>query len=117
MKTALITAASALLMAGGAAPAAQASYGTHRGICHLNGEAQPCFIRHIGPGLHQVTWLSSDFVAIYAETSAGSYVESTNGFRTPAQVTGGCTKPTNGCRLRFVTHRATTVLPALYALN
>ena len=115
MKTALITAAAALLMAA-PAQASRGSYGFHRGTCSFNGAAEPCFIREISRGLHQVTWLSDGKVVTYAETNAGSYVES-NGVRYSARVSGGCTLPTNGCFLRFVTQNGTTTLPALYALN
>ena len=94
--------------------AQRGSYGEYTGYCEFNGKAERCFIKEWGVGIHKVTWLSDGVQAIYAETNQGSYVEQ-NGVRYPAKVTGGCTLPTNGCRIWFKTQNGTTVLPALHA--
>ena len=96
--------------------AQRGSYGEFSGYCEFNGKREKCFIKEWGVGLHKVTWLSDGVQAIYAETNQGSYVEQ-NGVRYPAEVRGGCTLPTNGCRIIFKTQNGTTVLPALHAIS
>ena len=96
--------------------AQRGSYGEFSGYCEFNGKSEKCFIKEWGVGLHKVTWLSDGVQAIYAETNQGSYVEQ-NGVRYPAEVRGGCTLPTNSCRIIFKTQNGTTVLPALHAIN
>ena len=96
--------------------AQRGSYGEYSGYCEFNGKSEKCFIKEWGVGLHKVTWLSDGVEAIYAETNQGSYVEQ-NGVRYSAEVRGGCTLPTNGCRIIFRTQNGTTVLPALHAIK
>ncbi len=65
------------------------SYGEYTGQCEFNGQAERCFIKEIGTGLHKVTWLSDGVQAVYTESNQGPYVEQ-NGRRYPADVSGGC---------------------------